>query len=66
MDQTVGDNRRLAIAGRILIGAFYIVMGLGLIKDYGAVSGLMTLKHVPEPAILLAVTIGVWFLGGAA
>jgi len=53
-------------ASRILIGLFYWVMALGLIKDFKLVTGLMASKGVPMQSPLLAVTILAWLLGGAA
>lgn len=56
----------MLIAARVLIGLFYIVMGLGLIKDFKPVTELMTSKGIPAPDILLPLTIAVWFIGGGA
>ncbi len=56
----------MATAGRILIGLFYVLMGLGLIKDFQPVTGLMSSKGLPMPAVLLITTIAVWFVGGGA
>lgn len=56
----------MAIAGRILIGVFYMLMGAGLIKDFRLVTALMTSKDVPFPNIFLTATILIWFAGGGA
>lgn len=55
-----------AMAGRMIIGAFYIVMGVGLIKDFELLVGLMTTKGIPLPNIVLIATILIWFAGGGA
>lgn len=51
---------------RIVMGLFYWVMAVGLIKDFKMVTGLMASKGVPLQSPLLAVTILAWFAGGAA
>ena len=56
----------MAVAGRILIAVFYVLMGMGLIKDFKLVIGLMTSKRVPVANILLIATILIWFVGGGA
>jgi len=56
----------MAMAGRILIGVFYVLMGAGLIKDFRLVVGLMTSKGIPIPDVLLIGTILIWFVGGGA
>ena len=56
----------MAVVGRILIGAVYVITGVGLIKDFRPVVGLMTSKGVPIPNVLLIVTILMWFAGGGA
>jgi putative oxidoreductase len=66
MNTTTVGNQWAASLGRILIGAFYVAMGLGLVKDFATVTGLMAVKHVPQPTVLLIVTIAVWVAGGAA
>lgn len=53
-------------AARIVMGLFYWVMAAGLAKDFKLVTGLMASKGVPFQAPLLAVTIVVWIVGGAA
>ena len=56
----------MAMAGRILIGVFYVLMGAGLIKDFRLVVGLMTSKGIPVPNVLLIAAILIWFAGGGA
>lgn len=56
----------MAMAGRILVGVFYVLMGAGLIKDFHPVVGLMTSKGVPLPSVLLIAAILIWFAGGGA
>lgn len=51
---------------RIVIGLFYWVMAAGLIKDFKSVTGLMASKGVPMQSPLLAATVLVWLVGGAA
>lgn len=46
--------------------AFYVLMGVGLIKDFKLVTGLMTSKGIPVPNVLLIATILIWFAGGGA
>lgn len=55
----------VAGAGTVLIAAVFIVSGVGLIGDFPGVTALMSAKHVPQPAFLLATTILVWLAGGA-
>jgi len=56
----------MLIAARVVIGLFYIVMGLGLIKDFAPVTELMASRGIPAPGILLPLTIAIWFIGGGA
>src|SRR6185295_2707454 len=56
----------MAMAGRILVGVFYVLMGAGLIKDFRLVVGLMTSKGIPVPNVLLIAAILIWFAGGGA
>ena len=51
-------------AGRAVIGLFYIISGIGIAQDHVGVIQLMTAKGVPVPALLLAITVGVWWIGG--
>jgi putative oxidoreductase len=57
-------ERFAPLAGRILIGGVYIVNALGLIGAFAPVTGLMAVKGLPFPALLLAVTIAAWLIGG--
>jgi putative oxidoreductase len=45
---------------------FYVLMGVGLIKDFKLVIGLMTSKGIPVPNVFLIATILIWFAGGGA
>lgn len=56
----------MAMAGRILVGVFYVLMGAGLIKDFRLVVELMKSKGVPVPNVLLIAAILIWFAGGGA
>ena len=56
----------MAMAGRMIIGLFYVLMGAGLIKDFRLVVALMTSKGVPAPNVLLIAAILIWFAGGGA
>ena len=56
----------MAMAGRMLIGVFYVLMGLGLIKDFKLATGLMASKSIPVPGALLITTVVIWFVGGGA
>ena len=56
----------MEMAGRILIGVFYVLVGMGLIKDFKMVIGLMASKRIPVPNVLLVATILIWFAGGGA
>lgn len=51
---------------RILMGLFFWVMALGLIKDFSFVVELMASRGVPAPSITLPLTISLWVLGGLA
>ena len=48
---------------RILFGVFYLLMALGLVKDFNVVTGLMTSKGIPAAQVLLPITILVWCVG---
>lgn len=50
---------------RIVMGLFFWVMAVGLVKDFKAVVALMGAKGVPFQGPLLSVTIMVWIVGGA-
>jgi putative oxidoreductase len=54
------------VVARIVMGLFYWVMAAGLFKDFKMVTGLMASKGVPFQTPLLAITILVWLVGGAA
>ncbi len=49
---------------RIVMGLFYWIMAVGLVKDFKFVTGLMAAKRVPMQALLLGITIIAWILGG--
>lgn len=52
------------VAGRLLMGAVYVINGLGLMGAFGGVTQLMATKGVPMQAPLLALTIAAWLVGG--
>ena len=54
------------VAGRILIGLFYLITAVGLIKDFKPVTGMMADKGIPAQPPLLAITILIWIIGGGA
>lgn len=50
--------------GRVVIGAFYVVNGIGLLMNFSSVTELMRLKHVPFASALLVLVISLWLAGG--
>jgi len=63
--QSYRGSAAVAILGCGLIAAVFIIAAVGLIHDFAGTVTLMSTKHVPQPALLLMVTILVWILGGA-
>lgn len=53
-----------ALTGRVLIGAVYVINGVGLIGAFDGVTQLMAAKGVPMQSALLALTIAAWLTGG--
>lgn len=66
MHEFYAKHFELQNISRIVIGLFYIFMGIGLIKDFDLIKSLMKRKKIVVPAILLSLTIVTWFVGGAS
>jgi putative oxidoreductase len=52
------------IAGRSLLGLYFIVPGLGKVFDFASTLALMRMKGVPFSLFLLPLTIAIQLLGG--
>lgn len=53
-----------AILGRIFVAVLFIVNGIGLIGNFGAVQGMMETMGLPVASVLLVVTIVLQIGGG--
>jgi putative oxidoreductase len=56
----------LALAGRVLLSAIFILSGWMKVMDWNGTEAEMAAHHLPMPAVLLAATIVIEIAGGLA
>jgi putative oxidoreductase len=61
-----GSNSIVPLIGRILVSVIFIVSGLAKVANFSMMTGYMTAKHLPLPALALAIAAAVEILGGLA
>lgn len=54
----------VAIAGRVFVALLFTINGLGLIKGFDFMTGMMASKGLPLPSVLLAASIALQVGGG--
>jgi putative oxidoreductase len=61
-----GSESPVPLIGRILVSVIFISSGLMKVANFSMMTGYMTAKHLPLPAVALAIAAAVEVLGGLA
>jgi len=64
MNPNPNTQNLLALAGRILLAALFVISGFGKISGFDGVAGYIAAKGLPMPEVLAALTIALELGGG--
>jgi putative oxidoreductase len=64
MNPNPNTQNLLALAGRILLAAIFVISGFGKISGFDGVAGYIASKGLPMPQVLAALTIALELGGG--
>ena len=64
MNPSPGTQNLLALVGRILLAAIFVIAGFNKIGGFDGVAGYIASKGLPMPQVLAALTIALELVGG--